>query len=620
MTQIRWWPAALTLLLALGLSAASAQESCPANSKSSKSPKCCCCEKESGCCAKCDETCHPENKSAKNGSDCCAQKTIKVRVQLRDGVEDDPISDCDACERIMCQGAGEGWPEIGTPVEIAFFHFFTPPGKPAPEGTELPKAKGDLFFKAAPMPNGMTVFGVNGQAGVFGPAPITLDFGMPFPPMPPSMNFVWHGDVNFKKHAKAGGAHGGCEAVCPCEQCLQKKISVNFDGTPLRQVIDELRVMTGTNVLADEPAFEEAEISFERPVTLKLDNVTFKSVLNLLTHQLRMGWTCRDEVLMLTTAEHCRGKLMSKTYTVEDLVHPLYATGKRHAAFEDLLIRLVTNTIAPATWSSVGGRGTIDYYPLGMALVVTQTPDVHEQVAELLAMLRQLRGPHAVALPPPMIAPAPVPMPPAMVHVIPPPVAAYTFRKEPPPGTGFGLGVNSDGGLVGSVVLNERNFGCQPSPVPAQVLSKVKTPSCVPLACPTPMCSSATNPRNKILGPDIVRVVHRDEKEPLAKSKTDWLVVVGKTNCLEAKGDTIRICKGDTPVELHSPYFTVHADCLCWSPDKRCFVLEGHVTFELESGRQTPSRESEFGRNAASCDRLAIYLTDTSITTEASTN
>jgi hypothetical protein len=58
---------------------------------------------------------------------------------------------------------------------------------------------------------------------------------------------------------------------------------------------------------------------------------------------------------------------------------------------EDRLIRLITNTIAPQSWSEVGGPGIIDYFPLGMALVVSQTSDVQDQIAELLTGLRRLQ-------------------------------------------------------------------------------------------------------------------------------------------------------------------------------------------------------------------------------------
>src|SRR5207253_7506923 len=51
---------------------------------------------------------------------------------------------------------------------------------------------------------------------------------------------------------------------------------------------------------------------------------------------------------------------------------------------EDVLIKLITNTIRPETWDSMGGPGTIDYFPLGMALTINQTPDIQEQIQELL--------------------------------------------------------------------------------------------------------------------------------------------------------------------------------------------------------------------------------------------
>lgn len=58
---------------------------------------------------------------------------------------------------------------------------------------------------------------------------------------------------------------------------------------------------------------------------------------------------------------------------------------------EDLLITLIQNSVAPNTWSNVGGEGTIQYFPLGLALVISQqTQEVQEEVAALLASLRKL--------------------------------------------------------------------------------------------------------------------------------------------------------------------------------------------------------------------------------------
>jgi type II secretory pathway component GspD/PulD (secretin) len=58
---------------------------------------------------------------------------------------------------------------------------------------------------------------------------------------------------------------------------------------------------------------------------------------------------------------------------------------------EDTLIKLITSTIAPQSWTDVSGQGTIQYFPTGMALIINQTQDLQEQIADLLAALRRLQ-------------------------------------------------------------------------------------------------------------------------------------------------------------------------------------------------------------------------------------
>jgi general secretion pathway protein D len=98
-----------------------------------------------------------------------------------------------------------------------------------------------------------------------------------------------------------------------------------------------------------------------------------------------------------------KAKMVRRSYAVADLVVPLPGTegapaceageagktNKPGATLEDRLIQLIVKSIRPASWQPNGGRGTIDYYPLGMTLVIRQTPDVQKQVAELLADLRK---------------------------------------------------------------------------------------------------------------------------------------------------------------------------------------------------------------------------------------
>lgn len=60
-------------------------------------------------------------------------------------------------------------------------------------------------------------------------------------------------------------------------------------------------------------------------------------------------------------------------------------------SIEGELISLIKNSVSPTSWDDHGGKGSIDYYPLGQALVISQTPDIQEQVADLLAALRRLQ-------------------------------------------------------------------------------------------------------------------------------------------------------------------------------------------------------------------------------------
>jgi|GEM_PF-2631655 len=68
---------------------------------------------------------------------------------------------------------------------------------------------------------------------------------------------------------------------------------------------------------------------------------------------------------------------------------PAYA-GRSKAKLEEQIVKLITNHVQPASWNHMGGQGTVDYFALGKALVVTQKAETHEQIARFLDDLRSL--------------------------------------------------------------------------------------------------------------------------------------------------------------------------------------------------------------------------------------
>ena len=57
----------------------------------------------------------------------------------------------------------------------------------------------------------------------------------------------------------------------------------------------------------------------------------------------------------------------------------------------DSLIELITSTVRPTTWDEVGGPGSIAPFETNLSIVVSQTQEVHEEIADLLEQLRRLQ-------------------------------------------------------------------------------------------------------------------------------------------------------------------------------------------------------------------------------------
>jgi type II secretory pathway component GspD/PulD (secretin)/tetratricopeptide (TPR) repeat protein len=244
------------------------------------------------------------------------------------------------------------------------------------------------------------------------------------------------------------------EKVREIERRLLAPVTLNFTGTPLRSIIDDLRAWQGINIYVDENALQEDNISLDQIVTIKLEQIAMKYALNHLLHGAHLAWTIRDDVLLITTSKHTRGAMQTATYPVADLVIPVNDFGQIKSpappqlmsndiarspsgptpatpwqttvtlppgesagttsgrsmfstdspstqpqvarsgptgTTEEKLMGLIKNTVSPNSWSDSGGPGSIDYFPLTMSLVINQTPDIQEQVADLLGALRRLQ-------------------------------------------------------------------------------------------------------------------------------------------------------------------------------------------------------------------------------------
>jgi hypothetical protein len=172
---------------------------------------------------------------------------------------------------------------------------------------------------------------------------------------------------------------------------LEEKTSLEFLEEPICNVVAHFKEVHRVEIQLDFRALEDVNIGTDTPITKSIQNVTFRSALNLVLRDLDLTWVIRDEVLMITTPEEAELQLITRVYDVGKLVTVQDQDGRQWQDF-DSLIRAITPTVAPESWADVGGPGTIAplEYRGAVVLIVRQTHEVHAQLVKLLEELTKI--------------------------------------------------------------------------------------------------------------------------------------------------------------------------------------------------------------------------------------
>lgn len=195
-------------------------------------------------------------------------------------------------------------------------------------------------------------------------------------------------------------------------QRLNQRIpEVVFDNARLDEVFDWLSDYADWNVIVRWRVLEEAGILRDKPVSLKLKNLSLSQVLWLLLNdaagETKLAYKASGSVLIISTDEDLSKELIVKVYDVGDL---LLRTPKASAPQMDFaqglgqngggnlwqgnqsnaaevedpavrieeLIELITSTISPDSWSVNGGKGQIRAFH--SLLVVSNSIKVHQEL------------------------------------------------------------------------------------------------------------------------------------------------------------------------------------------------------------------------------------------------
>jgi hypothetical protein len=195
------------------------------------------------------------------------------------------------------------------------------------------------------------------------------------------------------------GLRAGRAAV---KKALAEKISLEFTETPLSDVIGYIKAQRKIEIQLDKKALDDVGVGEDALITCRLTGISLRSALKLLLHNLGLTFVIDDEVLLITTPEIADSHLETVVYDVADLVTCRDEEGRLWEDY-DVLIEAITTTLTPTTWDDVGGPGSIagKTFASAKVLVITQTDDVHEQVAGLLKEIRAVIKRHGGTSEPP---------------------------------------------------------------------------------------------------------------------------------------------------------------------------------------------------------------------------
>jgi hypothetical protein len=176
-------------------------------------------------------------------------------------------------------------------------------------------------------------------------------------------------------------------------RALNAPISVDFKGSRIDEVVEYLASATKQPIMLDRAALNEAQVSYDTPVTVKLDGVALRTVLRRVLSDLGLAYVIKDQTLQITSAVRAKEMMIVRTYYLGDLLgsggignsfgFPLVNPNNTALVAQQAsqIMESIESTVEPASWQKNGGSGTITFSAPLMALIIRQSAEVHAILA-----------------------------------------------------------------------------------------------------------------------------------------------------------------------------------------------------------------------------------------------
>ena len=160
---------------------------------------------------------------------------------------------------------------------------------------------------------------------------------------------------------------------------LDQGMILEFQEAPLSEVVDYLKTAREIPIIIDKKSLDSIGMGSDTPVTVSLAGISLRSCLARVLGELDLDYFIANEMLVITSKDEARTQLDPRIYKTDGLQIPA-----------EKLIEVITGMVVPDTWEETGGTGKITSLgDTANTLVIAQTDQVHDQIADLLEKLRE---------------------------------------------------------------------------------------------------------------------------------------------------------------------------------------------------------------------------------------
>ncbi len=179
-------------------------------------------------------------------------------------------------------------------------------------------------------------------------------------------------------------------ATAAIERALLHPVELDIQQTPLNDILDYLESEFEIETALDRRALGDAGLSGDMPCSVRAKNVSLEAALRQMLRPAGLTLDVRHEALWITTPIEAENLLTLKVYPVLDLVvQPAGDSADRPRLDYGALVELMLQSLSPKSWDEKGGPGAVMAFPNCGALVVSQTREMHQQIARLFSSLRE---------------------------------------------------------------------------------------------------------------------------------------------------------------------------------------------------------------------------------------